>query len=81
MKRKAWKAFPTTPKTLGDYIKARRFEKGILQRELAAKLGVRKVYIQLWEQDRKTPTEAERARLVRLLGDLNGHPCANPTAE
>jgi ribosome-binding protein aMBF1 (putative translation factor) len=34
------KLFPTTLKTPGDHIKAKRFEKGLLQSELAEKLGV-----------------------------------------
>jgi hypothetical protein len=38
-----WKSSPTTPKTLGDHIKAKRFEKRINQRELADLLEVGRV--------------------------------------
>ena len=81
MKRKPWKPYPTTPKTLGDYIKARRFEKDMGQAELAAMLGVRKVVVQQWEHDRKVPSDNEQKHLAELLGCLNRIPQSNPTAE
>jgi len=71
--RRQTKPYPTTPKTLGDHIKAKRFEKELSQAELAGMLGVRKPVIQLWEHDRRVPTVTEQKRLVELLGDLNGH--------
>jgi len=68
-------------KTLGDRIKAKRFEKGIMLKELAEKLGVSKFLVWQWELDRKVPTEAEQTRLIEIFGDLNEPLLANPTAE
>src|SRR5437879_5381110 len=48
---RASKPFPTTPKTLGDYIKAKRFEKGLSQQQLAKQLGVTKASVCQWEND------------------------------
>jgi ribosome-binding protein aMBF1 (putative translation factor) len=79
--RRAWKAFPTTLKTLGDCIKAKRFEKGLLQRELAEKLGVSKLRVKLWEHDQRVPNEAQRQALSDILSLSGELQFVNPKAE
>ncbi len=58
---------PTTLKTLGDHIQVRRFEEGLLQSELAEKMGVTTSLIQLWENDDCLPDERQFKMLVSLL--------------
>jgi len=61
------KAFPATLKTLGDRIKAWRFETDALQSEVAEKLGVSTSLIQSWENDEYLPDEPQRQILERLM--------------
>jgi ribosome-binding protein aMBF1 (putative translation factor) len=79
--RRTWKAFPTTVKTLGDHIKAKRFEKGLHQRELAEKLSVSKLRVKLWEHDQRMPSEAQWQVLSNILGFSSELQFVNPTAE
>jgi DNA-binding transcriptional regulator YiaG len=61
------KAIPTTPKTLGDHILLKRFEKGLSQRQLAHLLEVPTSQVIRWENDARLPTEPEwRALAVAL---------------
>lgn len=62
------KVFPATLKTLGDHIRLKRFEKGLLQAEMAAKLGVSSQLVQQWEMDRRTPMDDQWLALVNMLG-------------
>jgi ribosome-binding protein aMBF1 (putative translation factor) len=79
--RKPRKPFPGTLKTLGDRIQAGRFEEGLLQSELAEKLGVTTLLVRRWEENLETPCEAQWPSLSNLLNLTQG-PCSiNPTAE
>jgi ribosome-binding protein aMBF1 (putative translation factor) len=65
--RRSRKAFPTTVKTLGDFIQAKRFEKGLCQSELAERLGVPISLVRQWEEDQQTPTETQWQSLTSIL--------------
>jgi DNA-binding transcriptional regulator YiaG len=62
------KPCPTTVKTLGEQVRIRRLEMGLTQPEMAAKLGVSKFRLGLWERGYDQPTEAQRFNLVSVLG-------------
>ena len=47
--------YPTEPKTLGDYIRKYRMDKGISQVELAETLGVNDMTIVNWEKWKTKP--------------------------
>jgi len=50
------RAYRERPETLGGHLRKRRCQSGLLQREVAAKLGVDGSTYLLWEQDRSQPT-------------------------
>jgi ribosome-binding protein aMBF1 (putative translation factor) len=79
--RKPRKPFPTILKTLGDRIQARRFEEGLLQSELAGKLGVTTLLVRRWEDNLETPSLAHWPMLASLLNLTQGPSSKNPTAE
>lgn len=68
------KPFPTTVKTVGDFIRVKRLEYRIRQRDLAEKLSISVRELSAWELDLKQPTETQRMALVRLLGSPDGGP-------
>jgi DNA-binding transcriptional regulator YiaG len=45
------KSVPTITNILGDRIQIKRFEKGLLQTELATKLGVFVELLKVWDED------------------------------
>jgi len=47
------------PRTLGEHLKKRRRELGLLQREVAAQLGVAVETLINWEKDRTRPVAAQ----------------------
>jgi DNA-binding transcriptional regulator YiaG len=66
--RKGTKAFPTSPTTLGERIRINRIEKGLLQSEMAEKLGVSRFQVGKWERNLVKPTESELAVVADFLG-------------
>lgn len=56
------------PKTLGEHLRKKRFQGGVRQKEIAAKLGVSDRTLSLWECDRIYPTWEYQPRLVEYLG-------------
>jgi ribosome-binding protein aMBF1 (putative translation factor) len=79
--RRPRKAFPTTLKTFGDRLQVARFEKGLLQTELAQKLQIPTMLVKRWEENLETPAKDQWAKIAYLL-DLTGTANSNnPTAE
>lgn len=68
MKTQKLKPYVENPATLGEHLKKRRCELGLLQREAAAKLGVSQYAYISWETDRVRPFPRTYAWIVRLLG-------------
>jgi DNA-binding XRE family transcriptional regulator len=60
--------FPAGPQTLGEHVKQRRLELGLLQREVAAQIGVSKWTVINWETGRTQPRITQCLAIVRFLG-------------
>jgi DNA-binding transcriptional regulator YiaG len=53
---------------VGDHLRKRRLDLGLLQREVAAHVGVRVDTIRNWEVGRNTPAQWQWPAVVRFLG-------------
>jgi len=56
------------PSTLGQHLKKRRLELGLLQREVAQRLAVDQFTYLTWEKDRKIPWDRYAPALKAFLG-------------
>jgi DNA-binding transcriptional regulator YiaG len=61
-------AYPRALQTFGDHLRARRLDLGLLQREMAAQLGVSVSGVRKWEAGRSSPPVRYRPRLIDFLG-------------
>jgi DNA-binding XRE family transcriptional regulator len=61
------KLIPVTPRTIGDYLILKRFEAGLSQAEVAAKVGIPYKALHAWEHDHEFPTDAQLERLNEIL--------------
>ena len=66
LNRNRRKQIPTVIRTLGDYIQAKRYEKGLHPYQVAGKMGVETKLILAWENGTRAPDEKQ----WRLLSDL-----------
>jgi DNA-binding transcriptional regulator YiaG len=64
-------AYPRELKTLGDHLRKRRLDFGLLQREVAKSLGVRVKTLRNWERGKTAP---QRRFLPRSFGFLGADP-------
>jgi transcriptional regulator with XRE-family HTH domain len=62
------KYYPKEINTLGDHIRKRRLDLGLLQREVAAKIGVDEISICNWERQRTLPEIRFIAPIIEFLG-------------
>ncbi len=62
------KPYPSVPITLGDHLKRRRIELGLLQRELAKQLGVGEWALRHWERNTTAPAIRFVSRIIAFLG-------------
>jgi transcriptional regulator with XRE-family HTH domain len=62
------KKYPNEIKTLGDHLRKRRLDLGLLQKEVAEKIGVDKTTINNWERQRREPEIRFIARIIEFLG-------------
>jgi transcriptional regulator with XRE-family HTH domain len=62
------KDYSETPKTLGEHLKKRRRELGLLQREAAARMGILTETYWHWEKDKTEPVAAQFRPVVQFLG-------------
>jgi transcriptional regulator with XRE-family HTH domain len=53
---------------LGEHLRKRRIEQGLIQKEVAKQLGVNTWTYILWEQDRSTPTIRYYPSIFAFLG-------------
>ena len=60
--------YPRNLRTLGDHVRKRRLHLGLLQREVAAKVGLSVDTIRNWEVGRNSPAQRQWPKIVRLLG-------------
>jgi transcriptional regulator with XRE-family HTH domain len=73
------KDYSENPETLGEHLKKRRRELGLLQREAAERMGIqRDTYIN-WEKDKTRPVASQFRPVVAFLGyDPSPAPTALP---
>ena len=62
------KSYPTAILTLGDHIRKRRLDLGLLQREVAERIGVTTQTITNWELGRTEPGIRALVAIVDFLG-------------
>ena len=62
------------PQTLAERLKKRRHELGLLQREVAAQLGVTETSYYAWERGRYEPSARYLVRLREWAGQTVDHP-------
>lgn len=60
--------YPRKLETLGDHLRKRRLDLGLLQRDVAQRLGVHKGTVHNWETNRTTPPLRFVPRIVQFLG-------------
>ena len=62
------RGYPTSLSTLGDHIRRRRLDLGLMQRTVAEQLGVRVETVGLWEKGRAQPLPQHHGLLLAFLG-------------
>ncbi|MBL6614572.1 MAG: helix-turn-helix transcriptional regulator [Reyranella sp.] len=67
-KAKKPKDYPENPKTLGEHLRKRRRELGLLQREVAGQMGIAVETLINWEKDRTRPVAAQFRPVIDFLG-------------
>lgn len=63
-------AYSRELKTLGDHIRKKRLDLGLLEKEVAQRLGVGKDSVYYWETNRYSPSLRFVPRIIRFLGYL-----------
>lgn len=63
------KGYPTEPRTIGEHIRRCRLDRGLTQRTLGQKLGVRSESVAAWESARSRPQDRHWPTLLSLLGE------------
>jgi DNA-binding transcriptional regulator YiaG len=67
LNRKPRKRIPTSINTPGDYILAKRYEKGLHPYEIGKKMGIAGSLVLAWERGESRPDEAQWNMLGRVL--------------
>lgn len=62
------KAYPTELRTIGDHIRKRRLDFGLLQREVALRIGVDKSTVFNWEAGTAKPNRRALSGVIAFLG-------------
>jgi len=74
-------AYPTQLETLGDHLRKRRLDLGLLQRQVAEELGIRKGTVYNWESNHRSPQLRFMPRIIEFLGYLSHHAQARTLGE
>ena len=61
-------AYPAELNTIGDHLRKRRLDLGLLQKELAVRIGVTTCTIMYWETNRVSPAIRFIPKIVQFLG-------------
>ncbi len=72
--------YPERPETLGEHIRKRRMDLGLLQKEAAARLGIDDATLWNWEHDKGSPAVRHWPALLAFLG-YDPHPESQTLAE
>jgi ribosome-binding protein aMBF1 (putative translation factor) len=62
------RAYPTELRSIGDHVRKRRLDRGLLQREVALRIGVDKTTVHNWEVGIATPNLRVIPGVIRFLG-------------
>lgn len=62
------RGYPRSPETLGQHLRKRRLDLGLLQRDLAARLGVGVMTVGNWELGKEQPGIRHTAAILAFLG-------------
>ena len=62
------KPYPKELKSLGDHVRRRRIQLGLLQKEAAKQIGASKASIVSWEMNRYEPATLYIPEIIRFLG-------------
>jgi len=62
------KAYPADPESVGDHLKKRRHELGLLQKEAARQMGVGEFTLLTWEKGQALPSTRMLPRIISFLG-------------
>ena len=62
------RAYPTELRSIGDHVRKRRLDLGLLQREVALRIGVDKTTVHNWEVGTATPNLRAIPGVIRFLG-------------
>jgi DNA-binding XRE family transcriptional regulator len=66
--------YPTSLRHIGDHIRRRRIDLGLVQTDVANQLGVDRCTYALWELRRTRPTQKIRPKVIEFLGYDPFHP-------
>ncbi len=68
--------YPKSLNTLGDHLRKKRLDLGLLQKEVASQIGVDEITICNWERQRTAPTLSHIPKVLGFLGymPLTAHP-------
>lgn len=61
-------AYPRELNTIGDHLRNRRLDLGLLQKEVAQRVGVDTASVTNWENNRSSPSLHSIPRIIRFLG-------------
>jgi transcriptional regulator with XRE-family HTH domain len=62
--------YPRDPNTLGEWVKKRRLDLGLLQRQVAEMMGVDVTTVKNWELNHHQPALRQLPAIVSFLGDV-----------
>jgi transcriptional regulator with XRE-family HTH domain len=71
-KRSLPETYPTELKSIGDHIRKRRLDLGLLQRDVAGRIGVDEGTVWAWESNRNHPKIHVMPRVIAFLGYVPG---------
>ena len=63
-------AYPRELKTLGDHLRKKRLDLGLLQKEVAQRLGVDTASVTNWEKGHTSPRLHLIPRIIEFLGNV-----------
>jgi transcriptional regulator with XRE-family HTH domain len=70
--------YPKSLSTIGDHLRKKRLDLGLLQREVALLLGSTECSVYYWETNRTTPTLTYLSAIVKFLGYCPYDPAWSP---
>jgi ribosome-binding protein aMBF1 (putative translation factor) len=80
MNRQRRKHIPSIIATLGDYMQAKRYEKGLHHYQVADKMGIAASLVSAWESGNSTPDKTQWQMLSELLSFDSGVDLPKPHA-